>query len=162
MKHEAMLIGMLALGPGAMGCGSDDTSTPAEEDPAEHACEHVGEAGTAITAGADRASATEITHSAEPYTVTLVAGAPSFLKTPGGEDGLLFTKATGVVTGLYFEQETNSQLAAPEPNSFCPSDIPEHFDLELEAAPGTWYIELAPSASPDVWIALVEAAGHAH
>jgi hypothetical protein len=163
MERKLAVLGLIALALGATGCGSDDEEgTPPEEDPGEHACEHVSETGTAVTAAADRATAPEIALSEEPYTVTLVAGQPSFVKIPGGEDALLFTKATGVVIGLYFEQETNSQLSAPEPNEFCPTEIPEHFDLELEAPAGAWYVELAPSASPDVWIALISAAGHAH
>jgi hypothetical protein len=151
-------IGVCALA--ASGCGSDE-ETPAEEDPAEHACEQVNATGTAVTAGDSRATATEITASEVPYTVTLVAGAPSFLKIPSGGDALLFTEATGVVTAMYLEQETTSLLAPPEPNEKCPSEIPEHFDLELETS-GTYYVELAPAATPSVWLALVDASGHAH
>jgi len=163
MDRKLALFALIALAIGATGCGGDDEDgTPPEEDPGEHACEHVGEPGTAVTATADRATAPQIALSEEPYTVTLVPGQPSFVAIPGGEDALLFTKATGVVIGLYLEQETNNQLSAPEPNEFCPTEIPEHFDLELESAAGAWYVELAPSATSDVWMALLPAAGHGH
>jgi hypothetical protein len=144
----------------ASACSDDDT-TPVEEDPGAHACEHVNEAGTAVTAGDSRATAAEIAIAEEPYTVTLVSGAPSFVKIASGADALLFTKATGVVTAMYRDQETTSLLAAAEPNDACPSEIPEHFDLELEMA-GTYYVELAPAATPSVWLALTAASGHAH
>jgi hypothetical protein len=144
-----------------LGCGEDDDPGPAGEDPAAHACEHVADTGTAVTAGTDRAGAPAIAPSDEPYTVTVLAGAPSFVRIDGGIDALLFTQSAGAVIGLYHEQETTSVLPAPEPNADCPAEIPEHFDLALDTT-GAWYVELAPAATPSVWLALTEAAGHAH
>jgi hypothetical protein len=157
-----LTIWLAALALGATGCGDDDENVPEEESPEEHVCERAGDDGVPITASANRADAPEVEHSDLPYQVTLVAGAPSYLMIAGGEDGLLFTKATGVVIGLFFEEESANQLAPPTPNEFCATDLPEHFDLALEASPGNWYIQLAPGAIPDVWLALTEATGHTH
>ena len=161
MEHTFSALCSVLVAWSALGCGSDDEPAQTEHDPGEHACEHVSEPGTVVTASADRAAAPEIARADEPYTVMLASGQPSFVKVTGGEDALLFTKATGVVTGLFFEQETTNQLTSAEPNASCPNDIPEHFDLELDAS-GSWYVQLGPSVTAEVWIALTEATGHGH
>lgn len=161
MRTSSWMAGMSVCAILMGGCGSDDDPAPTGEDPAEHACEHVADAGTAVTAGADRAGAPVIAPSDEPYTVTVLAGAPTFVRIDGGIDALLFTQSAGVVLGLYHEQDTTSVLPAPEPNAACPTEIPEHFDLALDAS-GAWFVELAPAATPSVWLALTEASGHAH
>lgn len=142
----------------AVGCGDEAE----HEDPAEHACEHVGEAGTAVTAAADRMSAPAITISEEPYTVTLPAGVAGFVKVTVTEDTpvLLFAKTAAVVTGL-FRGETALTLPAGAPNEFCATEIPEHFDLDLDT-PGDYFIQVGPSATTSVWLNLVEAEGHGH
>ena len=143
------------------GCGGDDEHARGEEDPAQHACEHVNESGMPIVAGTDRATGPTIAVSEEPYTLTVVAGAEAWLSIQGGIDALLFTKETGVVTGLFHEQATDSALGAPEPNERCPAELPEHFDLELEEA-GTWHLKIGPVATDSVWLALTQSSGHAH
>lgn len=149
-------IALCAFACGA--CGGDEEA-PAAEDPAEHACEHVNETGTAVTATDARASAPPIEPSDTPYTVTLVPAKPSFLTITGGIDALLFTRAPGVVSGVFHEQDTTNLAAAPVPNEKCPSEIPEHFDLALDQG-GSYYVELAPAATASVWLALTLAGDH--
>ena len=55
---------------------------------------------------------------------------------------------------------TDLGLAAPSPNSFCASDLPEHYDLELPA--GEYVLELNPAAVETVWMMLISAEGHGH
>ena len=159
--NQLVLAGLLAL-TACKDAGSGDTH--GEEDPSEHACESIADAGTAVTAAADLASAPEIEASESPYTITLADNGDG---TYGGfvgihvhEDGdnLLFAGTADVVTGLY-EDGAASTLAEGGPNSFCEADIPEHWDLELTA--GDWQLELGPSATDTVWIMLL-AEGHDH
>jgi len=138
--------------------------TPKEEveDPEAHACEHVAEAGTAVTAGADPASAGAISVGEEPYTVTLVDGAAGYVSIAidGDTPALLFMGVADVAATLWHETEEEG-LPAPAPNDLCPTDIPEHYDLDFHEA-GTYYLELGPAAVSDVWVMLTSAEGHAH
>lgn len=155
------LAGLLAL-TACKDAGTGDTH--AEEDPGEHACESVSDAGTAVTAAADLASAPEIEPSETPYTVTLADNGDGtyggFVAVHVDEDGdaLLFAATADVVTGLY-EDGTASSLPEGGANSFCEADIPEHWDLELTA--GEWQLEFGPSATDTVWIMLL-AEAHDH
>jgi hypothetical protein len=138
------------------------TSEKEGEDPEVHACEHVSEGGTAITAGADTASAPGIAVGDEPYTVTLVDSAPGYLSIEISEDtpALLFMGTADVAATLWHGEEEEG-LPDPAPNDLCPDDIPEHFDLDFHEA-GTFYLELGPAAVSDVWLYLSSAEGHAH
>lgn len=142
-------------------CGGEDRSENGHEDPARHACEQVAETGTTVHAGTTRAAAETVTIAEAPWAVQVSPGVESFLRLDGGIDALVFTRETGVVTGLYFDQETTNQLPAPEPNELCPAELPEHFDLEL-AAPGAWYLKIGPVVTDSVWLAITPAAGHGH
>jgi hypothetical protein len=143
-------------------CGDPESEQLAEEDPAEHACEHVGQAGTPIQ-GADTrsADAPEIAQAETPYEVALSRSAPVYVRLVGPADGLLFSNPSQIVNGLYFESSTATELPEGAPNEFCPSDVPEHFDLALEQA-GNYYLELAPSAVASVWLLHTSAEGHGH
>lgn len=132
-----------------------------EEDPGEHACEAVEEGGAMALEGAtDRADAPLLEQGEQAYEVSLGADAPRYVRVHGPGEGLLYAATADVVTGLYDEDETENLLPEAEPNEFCESDIPEHFDLDLEA--GDYYIELSPSAASEVWLLFTTAEGHAH
>jgi hypothetical protein len=150
----------IALATTALACGSDESSSPAE-DPAEHACEHIAEAGTAVAAGADRAGAPALTIAEEPYTVTLLSGAPGFVKIEGPLEGLLFAGTADVVTALFHGDSTDDELPAASPTAFCSAEIPEHYDLDLHES-GPFYVQLGPAQVPDVWLMLIDAGAHAH
>jgi hypothetical protein len=140
-------------------CKGDDVHG---EDPEAHACEHAAEAGATVAAAATREddAGASISPGDEPYTVTLTGGA-GWLSIPTDVDtaALLFLGTADVVTGLYLDDGTEDLLPTGAPNETCPDDIPEHFDLDLE--PGTWHLELGPSAVSEVWLMLVEGA-HEH
>ena len=132
------------------------------EDPSAHACEHVAEAGTAVTAGADPASAGAIAIGEEPFTVTLVDGAAGYVSIAITEDtpALLFMGTADVAASLW-HGETEEGLPEPSPNDLCEDDIPEHYDLDFHEA-GTYYLELGPAAVTEVWLNLASAEGHGH
>ena len=140
------------------GCASEE----AVEDPEAHACEHVTEAGTAVTAAADTASAPGISVGEEPYTVALVDGAAGYVSIEISEDtpALLFLGTAGVASNLWHGDEEEG-LPEGAPSEACADDIPEHFDLDFHEA-GTYYLELGPAAVTDVWLLLTSAEGHAH
>jgi hypothetical protein len=134
----------------------------------EHACEHVSVAGTAIDAAAspedDGSALLEAT--AEPYTVTLVDGAPGFVRIEVTEStgAVLFVGAEAVVQGLTY-CDCAVPLADPAPNGYCAELIPEHYHLELW--PGVFHLELGPATADaeTVWLMLAplaEAATHTH
>lgn len=130
------------------------------EDLAAHACEHAAEAGLAVTAGATREDAAPIAPAEEPYAVALADGAGWLsIAVDSPMDALLFLGTADVVNGLYLDDGAEDALAVGAPNELCPDEIPEHFDLELD--PGTWHLELGPSAVSEVWLLLVDGA-HAH
>lgn len=141
-----------------LGCSSGEEA----EDPEVHACEHVGEAGTAVTAGADTASAPAIAVGQEPYTVTLVDGAAGYVSVEVTEDtpALLFVGTADVAANLWHGDEEEG-LPEPSPNELCAEDIPEHFDLDFHEA-GTYYLTFGPAAVSEVWLMLSSAEGHAH
>jgi len=162
-SQPAALCLICALAP-VLACGDNDPKPDAEhEDPAEHACEHTGESGDAVSAGAERdASAPEIELGDDPYTVALRDGEPGYVRIEVDEDTpvLLFASAANVVTSLYHEDE-EEEIDGAGANEFCDDDIPEHFDLDLHE-PGTYYLQLGPSALDEVWILVTEAEGHSH
>ena len=136
-----------------------------EEDPGEHACEHVTEAGAAVTAAATREESGDaaIDISEEPYTIALVSGEEGWISidVSGAEEpSLLFIDTADVVTGLFHNDEEDDELSAGSPNEFCVDDIPEHFDLDLHE--GTWHLRLGPAAVDSVWLSLLSAEDHAH
>ena len=126
-------IELIALTLLAAGCASN-AEEPAAEDPAAHACEQVDASGPSLTASPSRDTAPVLTMSEQPYTVTLPSGAAGYLRIDGPIDGLLFTKISNVVTGLFRGTDTTDTLPAGTPNEDCPSAIPEHFDLALAEA----------------------------
>jgi hypothetical protein len=162
----------LALVVAVTGCGSDDdhgasaktggaAGAAGEEDPGEHACEHVSEVGAAVTAAPERDSAPELSLSEEPYTIAMPTdGTTGFVKLSGSAHALVFAQEVGEVTGLYQADETDSILPEGSPNEFCPDQITEHFHLDLAEA-GEYALELT-SAADTVWLILIGAEGHAH
>ncbi len=156
--HTVAILSILLV----TACSSDDTTEPtAGSDPAALACSKVAEPGAAVTPGADRASAPVISPGDAPVTVTLSPSAEGYLRIDGPEDLLLFSELSGVVTGLFQDQETSDMLPQKSPNSDCPTDILEHYDLELESA-GPWYVRVGPSTVDKAWLMLTEASGHGH
>ncbi|GMV13227.1 MAG: hypothetical protein HS104_11290 [Polyangiaceae bacterium] len=150
------LLGLLAAA-----CGGEDASTPAGEDPEEHACEQASETGTALVAAEDTASAPALALAETPYTVTLPSGKPGYLKLQGPSNALLFFGTANVATGLSFGSDATELLPEGAPNEHCPNAIPEHFDLGLDQS-GDYFLRLGPSALPSVWLMLTEVEGHAH
>jgi len=145
-------------------CGSDDDGTNGaeEEDPGEHACEVVGDAGTRVAAAATPEDGEELEPSETPYTIQLVDGAPGYVTLHGGEDALLFVEEENIVNGLFHEDDLDTDLLeAGTPNEFCETEIPEHFDLELEAA-GHYHLQLGPAAVDEVWVVYLGAEGPTH
>jgi hypothetical protein len=140
-------------------CG-DDSRTNSEEDPAAHACEHAAESGTALTAAASAEEAPELALDEKPYTVALTPGAAGYVQLTTPAEALLFANRADVVTALLLDGR-DASLPEPAPNEFCPGEIPEHFDLELEEA-GNYVLRLGPSGIDSVWLMYSPAAGHAH
>jgi hypothetical protein len=132
-----------------------------EEDPLEHACEHYAEgAGTAISAGATPEEAASVSIGEEAYTVSLVESTPGYVgvTVTGDTAAILFVNTADVAANLWNGSE---EVGLPEaaPNDACPTDIPEHYDLDLHTA-GTWYIELGPAAVAEVWLMVAPAGDH--
>ena len=143
-----------------LACGDKDTDdTGAVEDPGEHACENVN-TGEAITAAAKPATAPEL-HVGEGFTVTLTPSQVGYVQITADEAAelLLFASVADVVTGLWLG-DTQLTLPTGSPNEYCATDIPEHFDLDLEA--GTYVLQLGPSAVDSVWLMVSSSDGHGH
>jgi hypothetical protein len=161
LNHSKTCVSLL-LALSLVACGSEDDSEPSHgEDPGEHACEHVSESGTAITAGDSTATAPALGIQDEPYTVTLTPQTAGYVKIQGPLVALLFTDTADVVNALTYEAETTDLLPQAAPNERCASEIPEHFDLDLDDS-GSYYLTLGPAAVDHVWLTLTEADGHAH
>jgi len=164
MFQRFLPVTTLVLSLSFFGCDGDEhDDTDDEYDPAAHACEHVDEAGTAITAGATMdATAPEIDLSGEGiYTITLVDSAAGYVRLESDEDHeiIFFLDTADVVQTAYLDG-TEVTLPATSPNSECSDDLPDHFHLDAE--PGTWHIELGPAAVTSVWLMLVEGGEHEH
>lgn len=147
-----------------VGCGSDDvaTPTPMEEDPGQHACESFGDEGSRVSAADDSSDAPEMQPRETPYTIELVDGAAGYVTLRGELQALLFAGEQDVVTGLFHEDDLDTDLLGEgTPNAFCELDIPEHFDLELEEA-GNYRLQLGPAAIGELWVVYIDAEGHAH
>ena len=134
------------------------------EDPAEHACEEVTEAGTPVTAVdvRDATAAPLVEIGAEPYLVTLPASGTGYVRlvTDAPEEAaILFFDGSNVLTEVYDEAGTALGVTSAGENTFCPTDIPEHFDFDFEAM-GAHYLELTSARA--VWLLVSEAEGHAH
>jgi hypothetical protein len=145
-------------GDGALGDGSGGP------DPAELACDEVAEPGTPIAAVEARdATAPEVTIGAEPYLVSLPAGGTGYVRLVTDEPetlAILFFRSTGVLSALYFDDADFAfDVTSAGEDTFCPSDIPEHFDIDLED-PGTYYLEL--TAASDAWLFVAGGVGHGH
>lgn len=156
-------FGALLLGLTLFACGGhdDDHEEHEGEDPGEHACEAFEEGGAmALDGSADRAGAPRLVQGEDAYAVSLDEDAPRHVRLRGPTEGLLFAGTENIVSALYHEDETEDLLPGSEPNEFCGSDIPEHFDLDL--ADGDYYIELSPSAASEVWLLFTSAEGHGH
>jgi hypothetical protein len=141
MNIRPILVATLALA-----CNPEEE----EEDPAEQACEHAAEAGTAVTAAATREedASAALEPGEDPVTVTLVEGAEGWLSITSEEDqaGILFAATADVVTALYLDDSENDVLAEAAANASCADDIPEHWDLDRES--GTWHLKLGPAVHP--------------
>ena len=152
MKSLIPLFALFALTLSACPTGEEG------EDPGEHACEHITEAGTAVTAAADRDSSgdAEITMQDEPWDVALTSGEEGWLSIVVDEDhgAILFADTADVVTGLFHNDETEDELPTAAPNAYCSDDIPEHWDLDLHE--GTWHLQLGPAAVDGLWLMLIE------
>lgn len=139
-----------------LACGDKEEE---HEDPALHACEELG-GGESITASADPESAPAL-HHGEGHTVALTSGEVGYVAIEADEAGemLLFADTSDVVTGLWFN---GAELTLPEgsPNSDCPTEIPDHYDLDFEEV-GTYVIQLGPAVVDSVWL-MVSEGGHAH
>jgi hypothetical protein len=160
MRIELRWMAALTIAMALAGCG-DDTQESAVADPAELACDEVDEAGDSIEASSQRDdSAPEIELGGEPYTVTLSDTEPTYVRVEITEDtaALLLLGTEDAVAALYHEDE-EEDLESAGPAEHCADDIPEHFDIDFHEA-GTYYVELAPSASSTVWLLLSDAAGH--
>jgi hypothetical protein len=163
MKNE---LGWLLLAAAMIGGCSDDvdaTEAAAEEDPGEHACEHVAQAGSSLQAAADPADAPELALGEEPVTVALPeegAGFHGYVKLRGPVDALLFSTEEAVVSSLTRVGASSDLLPEAAPNELCGDTVPEHFDLELEDA--DYILELGPASVEHVWLMFLDASGHAH
>jgi hypothetical protein len=149
---------LCALALTALGCASDPEEQPAE-DPAAHACEQVGQVGTAVTAAQSTDRAPALVISDHPYAVALPNLAAGYVRIDGPLEALLFVQTPDVVTGLFRGTTATDELPAPTPNEDCPDEIPEHFDLDF-AETRAWYVQLGPAAVNEVWVMLTEAGGH--
>lgn len=153
----ALFVQLLALAA----CGDDGHGHEDElEDPSEHACEHASESGRAVTASEFVETAVMLALGDEPATVALVPGTAGYVALEAPAEALLFAGHADVVTGLSLNGE-EIDLPSPTPNEFCPNDIPEHYDLDLEE-PGAYVLKLGPAGVGSVWLVYTAAAGHGH
>lgn len=138
-------------------CGGEEA-----EDPADHACEHVTEAGEAITASETMDDVPELEESEEPYTITLVDGAAGYvgIHAHGDEGLLLFTDTADVIMALYDADGVDAGLPTPSAVEACAEDLPEHYHLGLTE--GEWTLELGPAAVDSVWLMLLASGDHEH
>jgi hypothetical protein len=161
MKNALRWAVVVAAVAALTGCG-DDPEEAAAPDPAELACDEVDEAGESIEGSTERdESAPEIELGGEPYTVALSGSEPTYVRVEVSEDtpALLLLGTEDAVAALYHEDDEEELLSAG-PAEHCADEIPEHFDVDFHES-GTYYLELAPSASSTVWLLLSGAAGHA-
>jgi hypothetical protein len=161
MKKELGWVAVLSVVAALVGCG-DDEEEATVPDPAELACDEVDEAGEHIEASTERDdSAPEIELGGEPYTVALSDTEPTYVRIEISEDtpALLLLGTEDAVAALYHEDD-EEELVSAGPAEQCADEIPEHFDIDFHEA-GTYYVELAPSASSTVWLLLARADGHA-
>jgi hypothetical protein len=155
----------------AGGCGDDGSGVTdagptmdAGPDPAELACMETAEPGTPIAATETRDMATTplVAIGAEPYLVTLPASGTGYLRLETDEPeeiAILFFAGSGALTGIYDASGTALSITSAGAVSFCPSELPEHFDVDFETA-GTYFLELTSAA--DVWLLVSGGEGHAH
>ncbi len=145
-----------------LACGPEGTDTAHDEDPGVHACEQLDAAGTGIDAGASIDEATAIEPSEQPYEVTLASDSSTWLRieVDQEEELLLFVDLADVVLDLLHEQSPEG-VADAGANEHCPDDLPAHFHLDLHE-PGTYQLELAPSAADSLWLMLLESGEHEH
>ncbi len=161
MRTPFLILPLVLLG----GCPPEEhTHTHTHtEDPDALACELVEEDGTAVTAAATLEDAGDATISiaGHPWTVALQASGSSFVQLEPGdlEDAILFVDVANVVEELWHDGDAEG-LPGTAPNSDCPEDIPEHYDLHFHA--GTYVLELGPAAVDSLWVVFLDAEGHAH
>lgn len=131
------------------------------EDPADHACEHVGASEATLPSGDTTGNAVVLPMDGEPYTAELRDSVPGYLsiQIEKATEAVLFAGTADVVLALFHGTEA-IPLPEPAPVEACDADIPEHFDLDFEI--GTWYLQVGPAAVDEVWLSLAEAEGHAH
>lgn len=138
-----------------LACGEKDTP----EDPAARACEENGQ-GDTVAASSDVDGA-PLLNPDVGANVDLSGVTVGFLGLSVPADGawLLFVNREAVVTGLWKDGEQQT-LPPPSPNEDCPTEIPEHYDLELTA--GTWTVQVGPAAVDSAWMLFTEAGEHGH
>jgi hypothetical protein len=159
MKYQFQLFALTLFIPLVSACGDGESSDEhAEEDPAEHACLHAGEAGSSVAASETPEDAPLLELGDEPYTVTLVPGTAGYVELEAPAEALLFAGTADVVSGLSFDGA--DILPEGSPNEFCDAEIPEHFDLDLDE-PGDYVLRLGPSGVDSVWLMYLSAEGHA-
>jgi hypothetical protein len=162
MRHvETCLIAACSTLLMACGSNSNEPASEEEEDPAVHACEMVGSPGTAIDAAEERDMAPSLVVDEQPYTVALPRMKDGYLELLGPMDALLFAAPANIVTGLFEASGTVNLLPTASPNDRCPTQIPEHWDLELTTA-DRFHLKLGPAAVDSVWLMLTDAADHGH
>jgi hypothetical protein len=160
MKNELRWLAVLFVVAALVGC-SDDEEEATVPDPAELACDEVDEVGEGIDASTARdVNTPEIELGGEPYTVALSDTEPTYVRVEISEDtpALLLLGTEDTVAALYHEDD-EEELVSAGPVEQCADEIPEHFDVDFHEA-GTYYIELAPSASSTLWLLLSGAEGH--
>lgn len=157
MKWIALMAPALVW---AAGCGTEEEA----EDPAAHACEQVAEAASELTASmSPDETAPELGMDGEPVRIALPPASAGYVRvvTDAPEElGILFFDRTEVL-GAILHEGGSLPLTSAGANGFCPDEIPEHFDVDFEEA-GTYFLELGPTATDEVWMILSDAGGHGH
>jgi hypothetical protein len=135
--------------------GTPPGDTAQVDDPAADACAAHAQIGNLVVAQDAPDGGAALAFSDTPYEVTLLAGAPGYLRIVVDDDtsALLFAGTADVVSGL-LDPDGSDQLPAATANASCPEDIPEQRTLELTA--GTWNLVVGPSTETSVWLLMVE------
>lgn len=148
-----------------LGCGGGDDH---EEDPEDMACELIHGASpelvNAVELFADFPNAhVDLEHVAE---ITLPAGAESYVHFPGHEttEYLLFIDAAGVFDSAYNANEDPLVVRDEGANTFCDTDIPEIWGIEVVNDTGSvkpQVVKFKAAAAGTVRVVIIEAS-HDH
>ena len=147
----------LLLAATLLGACADPMDVTPSANPDERACAFVGVTGLTINASStlEYDSLATIEVSDEPWTISLVEGASSWLRfdTEDAEFLRLYVDQPDVAVDLSYENEPMG-LPYPAPVQTCAEQIPEHFRLGLDQ-PGSYHLELAPTDDTELWLMLV-------